>query len=266
MSAPEPIADLLRQLAADARAAHPDRPALIGVGGAQGSGKTYQCRAFAARAARVAHFSLDDVYFTRAERAAMAKRFHPLFATRGPPGTHSLGLAVTTIAALRAAEADTGTKLPRFDKASDERAPEALWPVYTGRPDAIIIDGWCMGALPDDSALAPLNRLEAEEDADGRWRAQVRADIADRYQTFFDGFDTIVYLQAPSFEVVRRWRGEQEELMLGRAMTPEESAGLDRFIMHYERLTRSMLSGSHRAAWIVHLDEARAVTRIERRG
>ncbi len=266
MNAPEPIADLLRQLVGEARAAHPDRPALIGVGGAQGSGKTHQCRAFAARAPRVAHFSLDDVYFTRAERAAMSKRFHPLFATRGPPGTHSLGLAVTTIAALRAAEAGTGTKLPRFDKALDDRAPEALWPIYVGRPDAIIVDGWCMGALPDDGPVAPLNALEAEADADGRWRAQVRVDIADRYQLFFDGFDAIVYLQAPSFEIVRRWRGEQEEQMLGRAMTPEENAALDRFIMHYERVTRAMLAGNHRAGWIVHLDEARAAVRVERRG
>lgn len=266
MSAPEPIANLLRQLVADTRTMQPDRPALIGVGGAQGSGKTHQCRAFATQNPRVAHFSLDDVYFTQAERAAMAKRFHPLFATRGPPGTHSLGFAVTTIATLRAAEANTGTKLPRFDKASDDRAPEALWPTYVGRPDAIVIDAWCMGALPDEGELAPLNRLEADEDADGRWRAHVRADIADRYQHFFDGFDAIVYLQAPSFEIVRRWRGEQEEQMLGRAMTTEESAALDRFVMHYERVTRSMLAGKHRAGWIVHLDKARDVTRVERRG
>lgn len=266
MSAPESIAALLDAFIAGARAAHPERVPLIGVGGAQGSGKTHQCRAYATTSPCVAHFSLDDVYLARAERVRLARELHPLFITRGPPGTHDLDLATATISALTNATPATRTPLPRFDKASDDRAPEEHWPVCTGRPEAIIVDGWCIGALPDEGGLAPLNPLEAEEDEVGSWRAKVRAGVGGRYQLFFDGFDAIVYLQAPSFEVVRRWRGEQEEQMLGRAMTNEESAALDRFIMHYERVTRAMLAGRHRADWIVHLDAARNVTRIERRG
>jgi D-glycerate 3-kinase len=85
------------------------------------------------------------------------------------------------------------------------------------------------------------------------------------YQPFFAAFDAMVYLKAPSWEIVRRWRGQQEEETLGRALTPEEHEALDRFVMHYERITRSMLAGHHMARWIVHLDDARNVVRVEER-
>jgi D-glycerate 3-kinase len=259
------IQTLIAGLIAEARARHPGRPALIGVGGAQGSGKSYQSRAYAAAHADVAHFSLDDVYLTRAEREALAREVHPLCITRGPPGTHDLDLADETIAALALAAAETQTPLPRFDKIRDDRARPTDRPVVTGRPGAILVDGWCFGAAAMDGAPAPLNALEASEDADGEWRALTHAALAGDYADFFDAFDAIIYLRAPSWEIVRAWRGEQEVETLGRALNAEENATLDRFVMHYERVTRAMLAGHHRARWIVHLDEQRNVVRIEER-
>lgn len=266
MSASGGIADLLRERIADARANNPDRPALLGLAGAQGSGKSYHCRAFAtASGERVAHFSLDDVYLTRAERESASNALHPLFATRGPPGTHDLGLARQIIALLMHAEPGAATPLPRFDKLRDDRAPQAEWLSFHGRPDAILIDGWCLGALPSPASV-PFNALEAEDDSDGAWRAAMNVQLRGPYASFFDPFDDFVYLQAPSFEIVRRWRGQQEEEMLGRAVTLAEAAVLDRFIQYFERITRAMLNGDHRAGWVVHLDEARNVLVIERRG
>jgi D-glycerate 3-kinase len=256
------IPALIDDVIAKARARRPEPP-LIGVSGAQGSGKSHHCRAYVAAHPRVAHFSLDDVYFTKAERAQLAKRFHPLFATRGPPGAHAVGLALATIAALRNAQPSSETPLPRFDKASDDRAPEETWPRFNGRPDAILFDGWCLGALPDDFGPAPINTVESEEDPDGRWRAQINKDLAERYQPFFASFDAIIYLQPPSWEIVRAWRGQQECETLGRALTADDEARLDRFLMHYERLTRAMMAGRHTASVIVHLDEARNVVRVE---
>jgi D-glycerate 3-kinase len=263
-----PIPELLREIVDAIRVRIPHRPALIGVGGAQGSGKSTQSRAFAqASGGRIAHFSLDDVYLTRAAREHLAEMLHPLLLTRGPPGSHDLGLADLTIETLSNAAQDQKTPLPRFDKAHDDRAPEAAWPLFTGQPEAILVDGWCMGALPMDSesATAPINVLEASEDPDAIWRRHTLSQLADDYASFFDQFDEILYLQAPSFEIIRTWRGEQEEEMLGRAMTRQEAAALGRFIQHYERVTRAMLAGHHRAGWIVHLDEERGVQRIERR-
>ncbi|MGD9980908.1 MAG: kinase [Hyphomonadaceae bacterium] len=261
------VPDLIYKAITQVRTRRSNRPALIGVGGAQGSGKSTACWMLeAANRGRFAHFSMDDVYLSHAERAALAATAHPLLITRGPPGTHDLDLADRTIQSLETPEG-AKTPLPRFDKARDDRAPQNQWPVFRGLPEAILVDGWCMGAKPLDPAslAAPINALEASEDDNRRWRSFIAERLADDYQTFFDGFDALIYLRAPSWEIVRSWRGEQEEKLQGRVLTPAEDAALDRFVMHYERVTRSMLAGNHRAKWIVHLDDARNVTRIEER-
>lgn len=258
------IQALLARVIAETRARHPDRPALIGLAGAQGSGKTTACKLLkAANRPRFAHFSLDDVYFTKAERAQLARDVHPLFTTRGPPGTHDIDRAVGAIIALKTAAPDNATSLPRFDKLRDERAPKGEWPRFAGRPETILIDGWCLGAMAPPTG-PPINAVE-RIDSDGVWRAAQAKALDDSYAMFFHAFDAIIYLQAPTWEIVRTWRGQQEEETLGRALTSEENAALDRFVMHYERVTRSMLTGHHRAQWIVHLDEARNVMRIEQR-
>src|SRR5262249_36125667 len=104
---------------------------------------------------------------------------------------------------------------------------------------------------------------ERDEDVTGVWRETVEYELRTDYQRFFAAFDAIVYLRPPSWEIVRAWRGQQEEEMLRRPLTGEESAKLDRFLMHYERISRWMMAGNHRANWVVQLDEARKVTRIE---
>jgi D-glycerate 3-kinase len=252
------VASIIYDVVQQQRALHPHRPVLIGIAGAQGSGKTHVCRLLeSANRPRFAHFSLDDVYWSKAERADLAKLIHPLFVTRGPPGTHDMDLAIGTIAALKHARADTSTPLPRFDKARDEPAPKEEWPVFRGAPEAILFDGWCLGALAPKPGR-PLNAVEAV-DSDGRWRSAQAVFLQEDYAPFFASFDAIVYLQAPSWEIVRRWRGEQEEQTLGRALIAEENAALDRFVMHYERITRSMMAGGHVAGTVVQLDEQRQV-------
>ena len=251
------ILDLLAQIVSACRG---PRVPLLGVAGAQGSGKSFHAHAFVRANPRVAHFSLDDVYLPRSERRRLAETI-PLFITRGPPGTHDLDLALRTIERLNRAGPDDATPLPRFDKARDERTPEPLWPRFVGRPDAILIDGWCLGATLFSKDRRPLNALEAE-DSDGRWRAAI-AEALERCQPFFASFDAIVYLLAPSFEIVRRWRGEQEAKMLGRPLDASENAALDRFVQHYERITRAMLNGEHCSKWILHLDDARQIISFE---
>ena len=248
-----PIPTLIYDIIRRQRAERPDRPVLVGVAGAQGSGKTYACKLLeAANRPRFAHFSLDDVYLTRAERVELSRAVSPLFITRGPPGTHDLHLARLTIEALQAGQP---ARLPRFDKALDERVAESDWPIFEGQPEAILFDGWCLAALPPDDT-PPMNDVE-REDRDGCWRATIRTELASAYAEFFRLFDAIVYLQAPSFEIVRRWRGQQEAQTLCRALTAEDSARLDRFIQHYERVTRAMMAGKHCASHTVELDEQR---------
>jgi D-glycerate 3-kinase len=255
------LATLIYNLIQQQRARHPERPALIGVSGAQGSGKTTVCQSLvAANAPRFAQFSIDDVYLDHAQRAELATRTHSLFVTRGPPGTHDITLACETIDALSTANADTETPLPRFDKIKDVMKPREEWPVFRGRPEAILVDGWCLGALPVPPS-PPLNAVE-EEDTNGVWRETQDEFLRTTYADWFASFDAIIYMRAPSWDVVRRWRGQQEVTLRGRALTAEEEAWIDRFVLHYERITRSMMAGHVKADWIIQIDEQRRVLSI----
>ena len=98
------------------------RPILAGLSGAQGSGKsTLAARLpslLADRGLRTAVLALDDFYLTRAARQALARSVHPLFATRGVPGTHDIALLDHTITAMLQGQPAT---VPRFEKATDDR-------------------------------------------------------------------------------------------------------------------------------------------------
>ncbi|WP_295172986.1 hypothetical protein [uncultured Brevundimonas sp.] len=123
------------------------QPFVLGICGAQGSGKSTLSDALAkrlnGRGARTAILSLDDLYLSRARRADLAHTVHPLFRTRGVPGMHDV---VQGVALLDAVKAGRGVTLPRFDKATDDPAPQAQWPVIEGPIDVLIFEGWCIGA------------------------------------------------------------------------------------------------------------------------
>ncbi|HEU4960606.1 MAG TPA: kinase [Sphingomonas sp.] len=270
-ASPDPRAlDALAALVEDGLAAVPRRPFVLGLCGAQGSGKTLIAGALAerkeARGLRTAVLSLDDLYLTRAERRALAAQVHPLFATRGPPGTHDIALGLELFAAL---DAGNTTALPRFDKAIDDRAPPDRWPVIAGRLDLLIVEGWCIGATPEpEAALAePVNALERREDADAVWRTHANDALA-RYRPLFARIDRLALLAAPGFEVVRAWRTQQERGL--RAERPDgeavmDAAAIDRFVQHYERITRHVLADlPGRADLTLRLDAERRVTAVER--
>lgn len=245
----------------DALAAGHQGPALIGVAGAQGSGKTTLAKAAAQRLGGVA-LSLDDVYLTRADRVRLAASTHPLLAVRGPPGSHDLDLAEAILDDLLAGRP---AMLPRFDKLADDRIePEP----FGGGARLVLMDGWCLGATPQttDALAAPVNALEREQDADGRWRQWTNAALAGPYQRFFGRFDAIIHLAAPDFDTVLDWRCEQEAGMLGLPpgdLPPERREAIGRFIQHFERITRHMLAGGVAAKATVRLDVNRRVVSVE---
>lgn len=258
----------LTQVARDLVTTHsrPDHIPLIGIAGAQGSGKTTLARSLAASLNGV-QLSLDDVYRTRAERRTLARDLHPLLETRGPPLTHDLGLLAEAVAALRAAGPDTTTPLPAFDKRADDRLPIAHWPAVTGRPSVILIDGWCLGARPQPDAdlVESINDLERDRDPDGRWRRLINDALATDYARAFAAFDSVLFLAAPSFDVVLDWRCQQEADLLGLAtdaLSAPDRARIADFIQVFERITRSMLAGGIEADAVVTLDAKRTVTSL----
>lgn len=233
------------------------RSLVVALAGAQGSGKSTMGRRVAARleyrGLQTALLALDDFYLTRAERAELARTVHPLLATRGAPGTHDISLMSRSIDAL---VSGASVAVPRFDKAADDRA---AWHELPGARDVVLCEGWCLGARPQQPAelAGPINALERDEDPDGRWRTWVNGRLADDYAALFARFDLTIMLRAPSFEVVRGWRGEQEDDLARRT----GQRGLDddqmaRFVMHYERITRAMLTEPP-ADLVIALDENR---------
>ena len=239
---------------------------LLMLSGPQGSGKsTALAAAMEAMPQPVAGMSIDDFYLTHAERMELARRISPLFMTRGPPGTHDLVLLEKTITALRAAADETETPLPVFDKLKDNRAPVSDWRSFRGKPAAIVIEGWLMGALPDANAAmdSPLNPVESE-DRTGDWRRQQEAALAGPYASLWDAADSFCHIVPPDFDCVLGWRLQQEAGLWaarGDPMPDERRDWVRRFIEHYERLTRRMLSGSRRTGMEIHIDENRNVVR-----
>ena len=261
----EPLAE---RLAARARAA--PRPLLVGLCGAQGSGKSTAAAALAGllqqRELAAAVLSIDDFYYTRAAREQLARDVHPLLLTRGVPGTHDVELARGVIEALRRGETPL---LPRFDKARDDRLPPEQWRAPPRPVRVVILEGWCVGAIPEspEALAAPINALEREEDASGRWRKYVNAALAGPYRPLFDGLELLVLLAAPSFEVVYRWRLQQEHKLRDRLAREGGDASrvmpdpqVARFIAHYERVTRHILAEMPgRADVLLRLDAERGV-------
>ena len=138
--------------------------------------------------------------------------------------------------------------MPRFDKALDDRLPPAAWDRVPAGVQVVIFEGWCVGARPQaEAALAqPVNALERDDDPDGVWRRYVNAALAGPYQALFARIDVLALLAAPGFDSVLGWRGQQEQELRARAGVNAPGvmgdAALVRFIQHYERLTRHMLT------------------------
>lgn len=218
--------------------AQTQQPLVLGLCGAQGSGKSTLAVALAQQFSGTAILSIDDLYLPREERQRLARDLHPLFATRGVPGTHDVPLGIATLRALREGRQ---VRLPRFDKARDDRLPERDWPLSPSNQRLIVFEGWCVGARPIPGDLRPpINRLERDEDPDATWRHNWNAALAARYPPLFAAIDKLVLLAAPSWDVVPGWRRQQEAAVKPRSSRMNDAA-LARFVSHYERLTRHIL-------------------------
>ena len=250
-----------------------NNPMFIGINGAQGTGKSTLAKLFklccTEAGLKVAVLSIDDFYLSKHARAQLAETVHPLLATRGVPGTHDVEKLKSCLNQLLDSQVGT-VKIPRFDKAADNPAPEDRWATFTLPVDLIILEGWFIGLEPEpcEHLVSPVNHLEVSEDGDGSWRSFVNNSLRSDFADLFGRLDSLLMLQAPSFEQVLTWRSLQEEkLKRHRAelfdadtsgvMNSEE---IGRFIQHFERLTRHALNTlPQKADWVFHLDSQHRV-------
>ena len=241
-------------------------PLIIGLTGSQGSGKTTLAGKLigplASRGLRATVLALDDLYLPKADRLRLAAEVHPLFATRGVPGTHDVALGLDVLASLGL---PGETLVPSFDKAADDRRPRDEWARAQGPFDAIVFEGWCVGARPQPpkALAAPVNELELTRDPVGVWRGYANDALAGPYRPLFDTIGFQALLAAPNFDVVFGWRRQQEHELIARGGDGQSDAELALFVQHYERLTRWIAAEMPpRANLVAELDPDRSVRRL----
>ncbi|WP_105187832.1 kinase [Pseudoalteromonas sp. T1lg48] len=247
----------------------PEQPLVVTINGAQGSGKStladyLACYLREEGGLNVCACSLDDFYYSQAQRNELAQRVHPLLATRGVPGTHDIARLQRLVDEVRQGQAPLS--VPRFDKAMDEPCASSDWQQFTQPLDVLIVEGWCVGTPPqsEEALRVPINQLEQEHDADGRWRRYVNTRLEQDYQPLFAQADIGIMLKAPSFDAVLAWRWQQEKKLIARVGHTSHTmnkAQVADFIGYFERLTRHALSQlPHRTQVVLELDVERRIT------
>jgi D-glycerate 3-kinase len=244
-------------------------PIFVAINGCQGSGKTTLADFLVTWFSKntplnSVALSIDDFYLAKQARSELAKDVHPLFTTRGVPGTHDVALMNSTITNLLAGEVNV--PLPRFNKHEDDSVLASDWLTNEKPVDIVILEGWCVGSEPQPlfSLSEPLNELEHQFDKEGVWRRCVNSCLANEYKAVFNLIDYTVMLKAPSFSDVFTWRQEQEQKLIAKkgegsgTMTNEQ---LVYFISHFERITRENLNTlSAKANALIELDSNRDIS------
>jgi len=189
-------------------------------------------------------FSIDDFYKTKAERLKVAKKVHPLFLTRGVPGTHDIDLISKTLKKLKKRKFKT-VLIPKFNKLIDDRVKKSSWAKVKQQPKIIIFEGWCVGARNQKNNFLkkPLNTIEREQDPDLRWRKRVNYQLSTKYKKLFNKIDKLIYLKAPNFNYILQWRLHQEQKLklTSKNKKTMSKSEVKKFIMYYERITRQMM-------------------------
>ena len=225
----------------------------VGINGSQGSGKStlsafikdYLTENYDMK---VVVMSLDDFYLSRIERQIIATDVHPLFTTRGVPGTHNMHQAKSVMHNLKHQQPTT---IPRFNKATDNPHPISSWSKVSCAVDIVIFEGWCWGVEPQTSKQLkqPVNGLEAIEDDNAAWRNHVNLQLSLHYKPLYSLMNKWVMLKAPCFEDIYAWRLEQEQKLIAATTFNDKNdtqgimneQQIQHFIEHYQRLTEHSL-------------------------
>ena len=227
---------------------------IIGLSGGQGSGKSTitGILKFILKkkyGLNLCVFSIDDFYKTKSERKKMSEKDHPLFLTRGVPGTHDIQLLNNILKKFKEKKFKN-LLIPKFDKSIDDRSKKYKWQKIKKRPDIVILEGWCVGAThqKESDLKKPLNSIEKKFDQKLIWRRKVNYYLKNQYKKIFKKIDKLVYLKAPNFSYIYKWRLLQEQKMkltLKNKKTMSKQQ-VKEFIMYYERITKHMIKNFYK--------------------
>ena len=187
----------------------------------------------------------------------MSNKIHPLFKIRGVPGTHDINLVKNFFNFIKKKKFKK-IKLPKFEKATDDRLKKKYWFYIKKKPEIVILEGWCVGAKPQLNSLIkkPINILEKYKDKDLTWRKYVNEKLKKEYRKLFEMIDHFIFIKIPSFDMVLKWRFIQENKLRKVSYIKKKIMSyneIKRFIMFYERITLQMTKDLSKSASVVML-------------
>ena len=182
----------------------------------------------------------------------MSYKIHPLFKTRGVPGTHDLNSVKKFFYFIKKTKFKK-FKLPKFDKLIDDRLKKKYWFNINRKPEIVILEGWCVGAKSQSNFLIerPINILEKYEDKSLIWRKYANEKLKKEYKKLFEMIDHFIFMKIPNFKIVFKWRLLQENKLRKKSHLNKKIMsynGIKRFIMFYERITLQMLKDLSKSA------------------
>jgi len=187
---------------------------LIGLSGAPGSGKSTLASLLSSLIQKdkpdALVISLDDYYLGKQQRIAKAGQ-HPLFKQRGVPGTHDWNQLMDDLDQICDGRIEN-LKLPVFSKTNDDRSPEHSISIPSA-PRVVILEGWLVGAPPQEETLLPIpvNQMEADLDEDCIWRRKVNENLARYHHDLKTRLDQCWFMKTPGWQQVIDWRWQQEK-------------------------------------------------------
>ena len=235
---------------------------IIGLAGGQGSGKTTISSILCIILKKyfklnVFIVSIDNFYKTRKDRKILSKKKHPLLMTRGVPGTHDINLMLSFFKKTKSKKFES-FKVPKFNKAIDDRYKKSLWYKIKSKPEIIIFEGWCVGARAQSNSQLkkPINSLEKLYDHETNWRSYVNDQLKTKYKILFKQLDGLIYLKAKNFNLLREWRLKQERKLQiqtknKRNLKIMSSGDVINFMQTYQRITQQMFKDALKSSSII---------------
>ena len=245
-----------------ANRAKKSKPYLIGLSGGQGTGKTTISsilKIILTKYFRLSVFkiSIDDLYKTRKDRISLSKKIHPLLKTRGVPGTHDVNFMFDFLKKIKK-KRFKHHRIPKFNKAIDDRLKRKSWYLVKRVPDVIIFEGWCVGARAEKKITLKksINPLEKKEDKNFKWRKFVNRQLQTKYKKLFSKLDCMLFLKAGSFKLLQSWRLKQESLLKLNSKNKANDKVMSKnevltFMQTYQRITQNMFKFAPKYSSIV---------------
>ncbi len=207
--------------------------------------------------------SLDDYYLTKKQRSELSNKIHPLFITRGVPGTHDIEKLVKTISLFD--KKKYPIKLNKFDKLFDDRSNKIE--IISSKKDILILEGWCCDCSFIEKKYLEKNFNKIEKiDKNYIWRNYYNNKLKNEYRSLFSRFEYSIFLKVPNFKNVLDWRLNQEKKLLLSSRKKNNFMKLNdikNFILYYEKITKWMLLKKNiKASLIIYIDHNQKINRI----